>query len=42
MTGVGVYVSNIEDKLLVPGKYFTADDHWAMILRNVSISIETN
>jgi len=37
MTGVGVYVSNAEDKLITPGKYFTADDRLALILRNVII-----
>lgn len=33
--GVGVYVSNAEDKLLEPGKYTLADDHLHMILQNV-------
>uniref|UniRef100_A0A0B6YSZ7 IQ motif and ubiquitin-like domain-containing protein n=1 Tax=Arion vulgaris TaxID=1028688 RepID=A0A0B6YSZ7_9EUPU len=37
MTGIGVYVSNMEDKLLCPGDYCTADEYWAMILSNVII-----
>lgn len=35
MTKIGVYVSNMEDKLLVPGKYTTADQHHKMILQKV-------
>ncbi|BFZ10923.1 hypothetical protein BsWGS_13962 [Bradybaena similaris] len=37
MTGIGVYISNLEDKLMPPGEYVTADDHWAMILSKVII-----
>jgi len=37
MTGIGVFVSNIEDKLIVPGKYFSADDYWALVLHKVII-----
>ncbi|KAK7101379.1 IQ motif and ubiquitin-like domain-containing protein [Littorina saxatilis] len=35
MTGVGVYVCNLEDKLMVPGKYTLADDHLFSILQKV-------
>ena len=35
MTGIGVYVSNMEDKLIVPGKYTTADEHKAKLLQQV-------
>ncbi|XP_061175886.1 IQ and ubiquitin-like domain-containing protein [Saccostrea echinata] len=37
MTGIGVYVSNMEDKLMVPGKYTTADEHHSMIFKKVII-----
>ncbi|KAL4226123.1 hypothetical protein ACF0H5_014110 [Mactra antiquata] len=37
MTGIGVYVSNMEDKLLIPKKYTTADEHLSMILNRVVI-----
>ncbi|KAK3103197.1 hypothetical protein FSP39_017279 [Pinctada imbricata] len=37
MTKIGVYVSNIPDKLLVPGKYTTADEHHSMILSKIVI-----
>lgn len=37
MTGIGVYVSNLEDKLLTPQKYTTADEHHSMILQRVSL-----
>ncbi|XP_070559447.1 IQ motif and ubiquitin-like domain-containing protein [Ptychodera flava] len=37
MTGIGVYVSNMTDKLMVPGRYTTADEHHAMIIKNVII-----
>ncbi|KAK3734124.1 hypothetical protein RRG08_000036 [Elysia crispata] len=37
MTGVGVYISLVEDKLITPGKYFSADDYWALILSKVLI-----
>ncbi|XP_034306877.2 IQ motif and ubiquitin-like domain-containing protein isoform X1 [Magallana gigas] len=37
MTGINVFVSNMEDKLIVPGKYTTADEHHSMILRKVII-----
>ena len=36
MTGIGVYVSNMQDKLLTPQKYTTADEHLKMILSRVS------
>ena len=35
MTGIGVYVSNMEDKLMVPGKYTTADETQSMMLNQV-------
>ena len=35
MTGIGVYVSNMNDKLVTPGKYTTADDYRSGILRQV-------
>ena len=41
MTGIGVFVSNMEDKLLVPGKYTTADEHKSMLLRKVSYDSES-
>lgn len=41
MTGIGVFVSNMEDKLMVPGKYTTADEYHGMILRKVS-SLQCN
>ncbi|XP_046580375.1 IQ and ubiquitin-like domain-containing protein [Haliotis rubra] len=37
MTKIGVYVSNMPDKLLIPGQYTTADDHLAMLLRKIII-----
>ncbi|XP_076469096.1 IQ motif and ubiquitin-like domain-containing protein [Babylonia areolata] len=37
MTGVGVYVSNLEDKLLDPGKYTLAEDHLNFILQKIII-----
>ncbi|XP_067933394.1 IQ motif and ubiquitin-like domain-containing protein, partial [Watersipora subatra] len=37
MTKIGVYVSNMSDKLMVPGKYTTAEQHHRMILRKVVI-----
>lgn len=37
MTGIGVYVSNIEDKLVTPQKYTTADEYHMMILTRVVI-----
>ncbi|RUS86012.1 hypothetical protein EGW08_006224 [Elysia chlorotica] len=37
MTGVGVYISLAEDKLVTPGKYFCADDYWALVLSKVII-----
>ena len=42
MTGIGVFVSNMEDKLLVPGKYTTADEHKSMLLRKVSLVVTLN
>ena len=35
MTKIGVYVSNMSDKLIVPGKYTTAEQHHRMILKKV-------
>lgn len=35
MTKIGVYVSNMQDRLLVPGKYTTAEQHHRMILQKV-------
>ena len=35
MTTIGCYVSNMTDKLIVPGKYTTASEHHAMILSKV-------
>ncbi|CAH1783739.1 unnamed protein product [Owenia fusiformis] len=37
MTKIGVYVSNMEDSLIIPGKYTTADEHHAMILTKIII-----
>jgi len=37
MTGIGCYVSNMEDKLVVPGKYVTADEFKAAQLQQVII-----
>ncbi|XP_071082848.1 IQ motif and ubiquitin-like domain-containing protein isoform X1 [Haliotis cracherodii] len=37
MTKIGVFVSNMSDKLLIPGQYTTADDHLAMLLRKIII-----
>lgn len=37
MTGVGVYIFNIEDKLMVPGKYTLAEEYHAMILKHIII-----
>ena len=38
MTKIGVYMSNMPDKLLTPGKYTTADEHKATMLDNVCIA----
>ena len=35
MTKIGVYVSNMEDKLVVPGQYTTAAEHNSKMLENV-------
>lgn len=35
MTKVGMYVSNMEDKLVIPGKYTTADDFQSNVLNRV-------
>ncbi|ESP01005.1 hypothetical protein LOTGIDRAFT_52457, partial [Lottia gigantea] len=36
MTGIGVYVANLEDKMIIPGKYVTADEfharRWKMVV----------
>lgn len=40
MTGIGVYVSNMEDKLITPNKYTTADEHHDMILRKVRVILQ--
>ncbi|XP_074644757.1 IQ motif and ubiquitin-like domain-containing protein isoform X2 [Tubulanus polymorphus] len=37
MTGIGVYVSNVQDKLMTPGKYTTADDYKSMLLEKIII-----
>ena len=37
MTKIGVYVSNMDDKLVVPGNYTTADQHHSKILNKVGI-----
>lgn len=37
MTGIGVFISNREDKLLTPRKYTTADQYHAMVLKQVII-----
>ncbi|XP_069101065.1 IQ motif and ubiquitin-like domain-containing protein [Argopecten irradians] len=37
MTKIGVYVANLSDKLVKPGKYITADDHLDMMLQQVII-----
>ena len=39
MTKIGVYVSNMEDKLMAPGRYTTAADHQKRRLENVRIII---
>ena len=36
MTKIGVYVSNLPDKLMVPGKYTTADEFRSNIYNRVS------
>lgn len=36
MTKIGVFVSNTGDKLIIPGKYTTAEHHHRMILKKVS------
>lgn len=36
MTQIGIYVSNLPDKLIPPGRYVTADEHHAMLLSKVS------
>ncbi|XP_076078527.1 IQ motif and ubiquitin-like domain-containing protein isoform X3 [Mytilus galloprovincialis] len=35
MSKIGVFVSNVPDKLLTPGSYTTADDHHNMILQKI-------
>ena len=35
MTGVGIYVANMTDKLIAPGKYTTADQRSCMIVNKV-------
>jgi gamma-glutamylcyclotransferase (GGCT)/AIG2-like uncharacterized protein YtfP len=35
MTKIGVYVANMEDKLIIPGKYITADERQAEKLSNI-------
>ena len=35
--GIGVYISNMEDKLMTPGKYTLADDHLDSILQKVCL-----
>ncbi|XP_055974469.1 IQ and ubiquitin-like domain-containing protein [Sorex fumeus] len=41
MTKIGVYVSNMSDKLITPGKYFSAEEYHARRL-NAVIVIQTN
>lgn len=36
MTSIGVYVSNMTDKMLVPGKYTTADEYKSNVMSKVS------
>lgn len=36
MTSTGIYVSEEEDRLIMPRPYVTADDYHAMILENVN------
>lgn len=35
MTKIGVYVSNMTDKLIIPGRYFTAAEYHAQRLAAV-------
>lgn len=36
MTKIGLYVSNMTDKLITPGKYFTAEEYHKRRLEAVS------
>lgn len=37
MTKIGVFVSNLPDKLVTPGKYTSADEYHMMILKQVIV-----
>ena len=39
MTKIGVYVSNMTDKLLTPGHYTTAEEHHNMIIEQVRVCV---
>lgn len=39
MTKIGVYMTNLSDKLIPPGRYVTADEHLAMLLSKVSADL---
>lgn len=39
MTKIGVYVTNMQDKLVVPGKYTTADEYHTNILDQVRTQV---
>lgn len=40
MTKIGVYVSNISDKLITPRKYFSAEEYHAKRLKAVRLSFK--
>ena len=42
MSKIGVFVSNVPDKMMTPGKYTTADDHLNMILQKVLLQLNIN
>lgn len=37
MTGIGVYVANMDDKLMTPGKYTSAEEYHVMVLKQVIV-----
>jgi hypothetical protein len=39
MTGIGVYIPNIADRLIRPHKYITADEHQSRLLQQVGTYI---
>ena len=41
MNKVGMYVSNMGDKMMIPGKYTTADDFHSNILNRVRFTCPT-